>query len=137
MLCIVFSQLKLFRFLYILIFHFLTALLLIPETPTHMFHFQVSEPRIPVHEVSPSAPSSETPSGALSLFSNQMSVTARGLNSECAICLDKEVGVLNLVRLLHLFCVIRIQAWFGYLLKSICLHGLDILGNINKIKKIT
>ncbi|KAK3758802.1 hypothetical protein RRG08_030613 [Elysia crispata] len=57
---------------------------------------KVSEPRIPVHEVSPSAPSSETPSGASSLFSNQMSVTARGLNSECAICLDKESSVIFL-----------------------------------------
>lgn len=52
---------------------------------------KVPEPRVPVHQVSPSAPAQEAvASGASAVLGTQVSVTARGLNSECAVCLDRE-----------------------------------------------
>ena len=56
---------------------------------------QVAEPRVPVHDVAPSAPPAEASSTSAALLDKQVSVTARGLNSECAVCLDKEVRMLS------------------------------------------
>ncbi|GFR78664.1 leucine-rich repeat and sterile alpha motif-containing 1 [Elysia marginata] len=58
---------------------------------------KVSELRVPVHEVAPSAPAPENDSsGASAQLNTQVSVTARGLNSECAICVDRESTIIFL-----------------------------------------
>ncbi|RUS74622.1 hypothetical protein EGW08_017602, partial [Elysia chlorotica] len=57
---------------------------------------KVPEPRVPVHEAPPTAPPPDSSSGASGLLPTQVSVTARGLNSECAICLDKESTIIFL-----------------------------------------
>ncbi|GFO49582.1 leucine-rich repeat and sterile alpha motif-containing 1 [Plakobranchus ocellatus] len=53
-------------------------------------------PQVPSHEVTPSAPPANVNSVASPLYDKQVSVTARGLNSECAICLDKESTIIFL-----------------------------------------
>ncbi|XP_059149917.1 E3 ubiquitin-protein ligase LRSAM1-like isoform X2 [Physella acuta] len=67
------------------------------KTPAHD---KIREPAPPPHEVLPTAPTmpelTRQPSLPAALLERQLSVTARGLNSECAICLDKQSNIIFL-----------------------------------------